>query len=148
MTWSTEARYHALVPNVVLRPVLWEVADIVEQIFRIAYTDNLHPRSEDYDAATCDYQADHGLTYAGMCAAMRQYGTLSEIHQRAQVIALMRRYKARWRPWDPEGLRVRPPSRQPKPVPEKRPPKRGCPVSQDTVSASGHKRDTATHDFL
>jgi hypothetical protein len=38
-----------------------------------------------------------------MCAAMRQYGTLSEVHERAQVIALMRFYRARWRPWDPEG---------------------------------------------
>jgi hypothetical protein len=32
--------------------------------------------------------------------AMRQYGALRE---RAQVIALMRLYRARWRPWDPEG---------------------------------------------
>jgi len=51
------------VPTVVSRPVLWEVADVVEQIFRIACTENLFPRSEEYDAATCDYQADHGLTY-------------------------------------------------------------------------------------
>jgi hypothetical protein len=32
-----------------------------------------------------------------MCAAMRQYGTLTEIHERAQVIALMRLYAKRWR---------------------------------------------------
>jgi hypothetical protein len=87
------------VPTVVLRPVLWEVADIVEQIFRIACTENLHPRPEEYDA----YQADHGLTYSGMCEAMRQYGTLTEIHERAQVIALMRLYGRRWRPLAPGG---------------------------------------------
>ena len=49
MTRSTETRYQAPVPTVVLRPVLWEVADIVEQIFRVAYTENLHPRLEEYD---------------------------------------------------------------------------------------------------
>jgi hypothetical protein len=87
--------------------VLWEVADIVEQIYTIALTENLYPRPEEFDAAACDYQADHGLTYSKMCEAMRQYGTLTEIHERAQVIALMRLYRARWRPWDPEGRRVR-----------------------------------------
>jgi hypothetical protein len=92
------------VPTVVLsRPVLWEVADIVEQIFRIAYTENLHPRPEEYNAATCDYAAEHGLSVTRLREQMRQYGTLSEIHQRAQVIALMRFYSRRWRPSDPEG---------------------------------------------
>ena len=43
------------------RLVLWEVADIVEQIFRIAFTENLHLRPEEYDAATCDYRAEHGV---------------------------------------------------------------------------------------
>jgi hypothetical protein len=38
-----------------------------------------------------------------MCEQMRQYGTLSEIHQRALLIALIRLYGARWRPSDPEG---------------------------------------------
>src|SRR5215831_4074877 len=92
------------VPTVVLScPVLWEVADIVEQIFRIACTENLHPRSEEYDAAACDYAAEHGLSVTGMCEQMRQYGTLTEIHERAQVIALMRLYGKRWRPFEPEG---------------------------------------------
>jgi hypothetical protein len=31
----------------------------------------------------------------GMGERMRQYGTLSEIHERAQVVALMRLYGAR-----------------------------------------------------
>jgi hypothetical protein len=73
-----------------LRPILWEVADIVEQIFRIACTENLHPRPEEYDAATCDYAAEHGLSMTRMREATRQYGTVGEIHERAQVIALMR----------------------------------------------------------
>jgi hypothetical protein len=33
---------------------------------------------------------------------MRQYGTLTEIHERAQVIALMRLSARRWRPLAPE----------------------------------------------
>jgi hypothetical protein len=95
------------VPTVVLRrPVLWEVADIVEQIFRIACTENLFPRPEEYDAAAVDYQAAHGLSYSRMCKEMNQYGALGEIHERAQVIALMRIYAKRWRPWDPEGRRL------------------------------------------
>ena len=104
-------------PTVVLRPVLWEVADIVEQIFRIACTENLHPRPEEYDAATCDYVAEHGLSDSAMRLKMRQYGTLTEIHERAQVIALMRLYGRRWRPLAPEGgvrrgrRRARPPDR-------------------------------------
>ena len=102
LTRSTEARYHASVLTVVLRPVLWEVTDIVEQIFRIACTENLHPRPEEYDAATCDYQAAHRLSAARMHEQMRQYGTLTEIHERAQVIALMRLYTRRW------GDRLRP----------------------------------------
>ena len=53
-------------PSVVLHPVLWEVADIVEQIFRIACTENLFPRPEEYDAATCDYAAAHGLSVNAM----------------------------------------------------------------------------------
>ena len=97
------------VPTVVMRPVLWEVADIVEQIFRIACTENLYPRPEEYDAATCDYAAEHGLSVTGMCEAMRQYRTLSEIHERALLIALMRLYGARWRPLDLEGRRARGP---------------------------------------
>jgi hypothetical protein len=100
--------------------VLWEIADVVEQIFRIACTENLYPRAEEFDAAACDYQAAHGLSYSKMCEQMRQYGTLSEIHERAQVIALMRFYRARWRVWDPEGRRVRLPSRQSRPASRKR----------------------------
>jgi hypothetical protein len=49
-----------------LIPVLWEVADTVEQIYRVAWTENLHPRSEDYDAAACDYAAEHGLSDSAM----------------------------------------------------------------------------------
>jgi hypothetical protein len=99
-------RYHPPVPVTVLRPSLHELADVVEQIFFIACTEELHPRPEEYDAATCDYAADHGLSYSAMCQQMRQYGTFGEIHERAQVIALMRIYARRWRPLMPEdGVR-------------------------------------------
>ena len=121
LTRSTEARYHASVLTVVLRPALWEVTDIVEQIFRIACTENLHLRPEEYDASTCDYQAAHELSYSRMCKEMHQYGTLTEIHERAQVIALMRLYRARWRVWDPEGPRRSGPSRQPRKTPGRQP---------------------------
>jgi len=92
------------VPTVVPRPVLWEVADIVEQIFCIAYTENLFTRPEDYDAACCDYRAEHGLSVTGMREAIRQYGTRDS---RAQVIALMRLYGRRWQAWDCEGRQHR-----------------------------------------
>jgi hypothetical protein len=41
--------------------VLWEVANIVEQIFRIACIENLRPRPEGYDTAADDYRAECGL---------------------------------------------------------------------------------------
>src|SRR5262249_48033130 len=91
-----------------------EVADIVEQIFRIAATCDLNPRPEEYDAAACDYAAEHGLSVTGMCEQMRQYGTLSEAHERALLIALMRLYEGRRRPWRPEGRRATGPLRQPR----------------------------------
>jgi len=65
--------------------VLFEVADTVEQTFRIACTEKLHPRPEEYDAAACDYQAAHGLTYSRMCEQMRQYGAMREIRERADA---------------------------------------------------------------
>ena len=82
-------------PVTVLRPSLHELEDILEQIFRIACTENLHPRPEEYDAAANDCAAAHGLSLTAMRERMRHYGTLSEIHERAQVIALMRLYANR-----------------------------------------------------
>jgi methyl coenzyme M reductase subunit C len=40
-----------------------------------------------------------GSAGAGDTGELRQYGTLTEIHERAQVIALMRVYGRRWRSW-------------------------------------------------
>ena len=114
MTLSRRATTRA-VPTVVLsRPILWEVADIVEQIFRIAFVENLHPRPEDYDAATVDYRAACGLSDSAMREILRS-SSHARVRERAQVIALMRLYRARWRVWDPEGPRARIPSRQPQP---------------------------------
>ena len=53
-------------PVTVLRPRLCELADILEQIFRIAFVEDLHPRPKEYDAATCDYAAAHGLSVNAM----------------------------------------------------------------------------------
>jgi hypothetical protein len=50
----------------------------------------VHPRPEDYDAAYCDYQAEHGLSNTAMCETLRQYGHLSEVHERAQASRKMR----------------------------------------------------------
>jgi len=88
--------------------VLWEVADTVEQIFRIAATCDLHPRPKDYDAAACDYQAAHGLSDTAMHEALRSSLTaMREIRERAQVIALLRLYAKCWRPLVPEGGHAR-----------------------------------------
>src|SRR5215472_13029106 len=93
------------VPTVVLRPVLWEVADIVEQIFRIACTEDLRDIApDDYDAAASDYQAAHELSETAMRKALRSSLTaMRKVRERAQVIALMRLYVRRWRPFEPEG---------------------------------------------
>jgi hypothetical protein len=52
----------------------------------------VHPRPEDYDAdaAYCDYQAEHGRSNIAMCETLRQYDTLSEVHERAQPSRKMR----------------------------------------------------------
>jgi hypothetical protein len=49
------------VPTGVLRPVLWEIADIVEQTFAIA-CESLYPTANDRHAATRDYRAERRLT--------------------------------------------------------------------------------------
>jgi hypothetical protein len=115
------------VPATVLRPSLHELADILEQMFFIAATCDLDPRPEEIDAAACDYQADHGLSYSKMCEVMGRHGAFSpEIRERAQVIALMCFYRGRWRPWDPEGRRPAQRWRQGKRVPDKPPAKRAA----------------------
>jgi len=79
------------VPKFVLRPVLWEVADVVEQIFRIAATCNLHPTPRGVRRPRpAIHRAAHGLTYSRMREEMNEYGAMLEINERAQVTALMR----------------------------------------------------------
>ena len=41
-----------------MQHTLWEVADVIEQIYTIAFTENLYPSSEDRQAAMADYQAE------------------------------------------------------------------------------------------
>jgi hypothetical protein len=69
LTRSTGAPYHAPVPVTLLRSSLHKLADVVEQIFRIAFVEDLHPRPEEYDAAACEYQAAHGLSYSPVIGA-------------------------------------------------------------------------------
>jgi hypothetical protein len=135
------------VPTVVVsRPVLWEVADILEQIFRIACTENLHPRVEDFETARRDYQAAHGLTNTSMREGLGLKAS-REILERAQEIVLMRFYEKRWRVWDSEGRRVNL-SRQPKPEKPPRaksPPKRkGRPPKRAPEAPWDTPEDTRT----
>jgi hypothetical protein len=75
------------VPVTVLRPSLQELADILEQIFFIACTENLHPHPEDFEAANRDYQAEHGI----LASSMHELGlnAMRDIRERAQAIAPM-----------------------------------------------------------
>jgi hypothetical protein len=65
---------------------------------------------------------------------------MREIRERVQVIALMRLYRARWRPWDPEGPRARRPSRQLEPRKAGKNRTRSCP----NVAPQGSFRDEDT----
>jgi hypothetical protein len=53
------------------KPILWEVADIVEQIFTIALVEDLTPTPEDRYAAILGHQADHGLSVPQMRERLR-----------------------------------------------------------------------------
>jgi hypothetical protein len=82
------------------KPILWEVADIVEQIFTIALVEDLTPTPEDRYAAI-GHQADHGLSVPQMRERLRCcYGTMREVDERARQVRLMRLYASRWRVWD------------------------------------------------
>jgi hypothetical protein len=105
LTRSTEARYHAPVPTVVMRPVLWEVADIVEQIFRIAATCDLRDLTpEDREAAIHAYRAMHDLTVTRLRDALRSSLTaIQEVRELSHQAKLMRNYARCLRPLVPEG---------------------------------------------
>ena len=127
---------------VVSRPVLWEVADVVEQIFFIAFVKDLTPTSEDRYAAACDYQAECGLSDSAMREALSSsLTTMREVRERAQVIALMRLYSRRWRVWDREGRRGRRPSRQP---PKQRLRKRDCALRDAGVQKADREHSSVT----
>jgi hypothetical protein len=42
-----------------MQKTLWEVADVIEQIYTIAFTTNLQPDPEDREAAILDHRAEH-----------------------------------------------------------------------------------------
>jgi hypothetical protein len=85
-----------------------------------ALTENLYPDPDDRRAATADYRAEHGLSRSAMRLERLPLSAMREIEVRACVIKLMRIYARRWRVFNPEGPRPRPPSRQPKPAPKER----------------------------
>ena len=58
-------------PTVATKPVLWELADVVEQIITIAATVNLTPTVDDYGAARCDFMAEHRLSKTRVQDEMR-----------------------------------------------------------------------------
>lgn len=88
-------------PIAATNPILWEVADVVEQIFTIALVEDLTPTPEDRYAAILGHQADHGLSVPQMRGCLRCcYGTMRQVDERARQVRLMRLYAGRWRVWD------------------------------------------------
>ena len=120
-------------PVYVMQHTLWEVADVIEQIYTIAFTQNLYPSSEDRQAAMADYQAEHEFSTHRLCELLRyNYLTMREIEQRAIRVKLMRLYARRWRPWDSEdrlSMRRARQARRPRPPRKPAPPRTGsCPT--------------------
>jgi hypothetical protein len=88
-------------PAVITKDSLWEVADVIEQIFRIAWTEDLHASPEDRYAAILDYQAEHRLAIGRMQEALRSsFTVMQDIDQRASLIKLARLYAKHWRVFD------------------------------------------------
>jgi hypothetical protein len=128
------------VPVTVLRPSLHELADILGECFRIAcLADFRFATDDDYAAAASDYQAEHKLSDAKMREILRHGCPITnpEIRERAQLIMLMRLYARHWRPDQPDGPRVRLPSRQPKPASRERPRKRATTSKSDEAQLTG-----------
>ena len=57
-------------PVAATKPVLWELADVVEQIFTIAFTENLYPSTEPLRRPS-RYAAEHRLSRTRLESAMR-----------------------------------------------------------------------------
>ena len=84
--------------------MLWEVADVVEQIFCIACVEDLTPTADDRYAAILGFQADHGVSVPQMRERLRSCcEALTEVDQRARQVCLMRMYAKRWRVFDCES---------------------------------------------
>jgi hypothetical protein len=75
-------------PIAATKPILWEVADVVEQMFTIALVEDLTPTPQDLYAAILGHQADHGLSVPQMRERLRCcYGTMREVDERARQVA-------------------------------------------------------------
>jgi hypothetical protein len=87
--------------------LLHELADVVEQVFTIALTENLYPDACDRRAAIADYGAEHGLSCSAMRLGQLPLSASREVEARARVIKLMRIYAGRWRVFNSEGVQCR-----------------------------------------
>src|SRR5262245_25557383 len=90
-------------PVCITRPSLVEVADAVEQIYTIAFTENLYPSTEDRRAASLEYAAEHRLSRTRLEAVMRSsLQAMREVEEIARRLRLLQLYGQRWRPWTPD----------------------------------------------
>ena len=90
-------------PVCITRSSLVEVADVVEQIYRIAFTENLYPSTEDRRAARLEYAAEHRLSRTRLELAMRgSLLAMREVEEIARRLRLLQLYRQRWRPWAPD----------------------------------------------
>jgi len=106
LTRLTKARHTGAVPTVAIKPVvLWEVADVVEQIFTLAMTCDLRTVTpEDHEAAVRTYQAEHDLPTTRLREVLRSSLTaMREVDELGRQAKLMRIYMRCWRPCEPEG---------------------------------------------
>ena len=87
-----------------MRPVLREIADILEQTFAIACIESLYPTANDRHAAIGDYRAEYRLTKTRMQDVLRS-NLMRDIEERAKCAVLVRLYWRRRRVWDPDKQR-------------------------------------------
>ena len=90
-------------PVCITRSSLVEVADAVEHIYTIAFTENLYPSTEDRRAARLEYAAEHRLSRTRLEAVMRSsLLAMREVEEIARRLRLLQLYRQRWRPGAPD----------------------------------------------
>jgi hypothetical protein len=90
-------------PVFVTKNSLWEVAAVVEQIYTIAFTEDLRPTLEDRGAARHEYAAEHQLTRTRLETVMRSsLLAMREVEEIARRLRLLQLYGRRCRPRTPD----------------------------------------------